>query len=231
MKKAVLFDAGGTLIRLRGTVGGVYSTVAAEHGVEVDAGLLEDRFRTSFRDMPGLCFPNASEADLPRLEREWWAILVRRVFEGVTVPTFEHFFGDLFDYFADPHSWELYGDVRSALEGLEKFGVRMGIVSNFDARLHRICEGLGISSFFEAVVVSGRAGHAKPDPRIFRIALKQLGAGAAEALHVGDSEEEDVRGARAAGMEALLIARSGGKSDTERVDDLRRVVDRLSDPS
>jgi putative hydrolase of the HAD superfamily len=227
MTRGVLFDAGGTLIRVRGSVGAVYAGVAAAHAVEVCEDEIEGRFRTAFARMPPLCFPAASPADLPALEREWWKDLVRKIYTGVAFPDFDAYFNDLFEYFADPLSWELFPDVRSALESLYERGVRMGIVSNFDGRLLRICEGLGIASFFDTIALSARVGHAKPDPRIFQIALGPLDVVAGEALHVGDSEEEDVVGAQSAGLRALLIDRYRKRSRPGQIDDLRRVVDLL----
>jgi putative hydrolase of the HAD superfamily len=61
----------------------------------------------------------------------------------------------------------------------------------------------------DAVVISAELGVAKPDPAIFNAALERLGAVAGDALHVGDSIEADVEGARAAGIEAVLVARDG----------------------
>lgn len=214
-------------MRVRGSVGTAYASVAAEHGVALDADDIEARFREVFGRMPPLCFPAGLEAELPALEREWWKRLVREVVSGIEVPNFDVYFDHLFEYFANAQSWELYPDARTALETLEARDVRLGIVSNFDARLTRICEGLGIASFFDAVVMSSRAGHAKPDPRIFQIALKQIGVPPAEALHVGDSEDEDVRGAEAAGVRGLLVVRRGSATPPAQIDDLRRVVDEV----
>jgi putative hydrolase of the HAD superfamily len=215
------------LIRVRGSVGGVYAGVAAAHGVEVDPDLIESRFRSAFGHMPPLCFPATNDDELERLERNWWKDLVRQVFAGIEMRDFEAFFGELFDYFADPQSWEMYRDVRSALEVLDARGIRMGVVSNFDFRLQRILEGMGLAPFFDAIVMSARVGYAKPDARIFHVALKKLAASPPEALHVGDSEDEDVRGAEAAKLRALLVVREGKASGEGQIDDLRRVVDEV----
>lgn len=75
--------------------------------------------------------------------------------------------------------------------------------------------------FFDAVVVSGAVGVKKPDPAIFAPALEQTGLAADEAIFVGDSLEDDVAGARAAGLRPVLIRRSlgadGGAEDGVRV--------------
>jgi putative hydrolase of the HAD superfamily len=214
-------------MRVRGSVGAAYAGVAAEHGVELDADDTEARFRAAFERMPPLCFPAGLEAELPELERDWWKRLVREVLSHVDFADFGAYFDQLFDYFTDAQSWELYPDVRTALEGIESRGARMAVVSNFDARLTRICEGLGIAAFFDAVVISSRCGHAKPDPSIFQIALKQIGVPPGEALHVGDSEAEDIRGAEAAGLRALLVIRRGTATPPGQIDDLRRIVDEV----
>src|SRR5262249_32778679 len=162
----------------------------------------ESRFRAVFPSMPPLCFPNVSAADLARCEYEWWRELVQRVFAAAPFVDFNAFFRELFDYFARASSWELFADVQPAFAALRESGLRLAIVSNFDARLFGICDGLGITAYFDAIVVSSRVGCAKPDPRIFALALDRLHVTAGEAMHVGDSGHEDIAGARAAGIAA-----------------------------
>jgi putative hydrolase of the HAD superfamily len=227
MTRVVLFDAAGTLMRVRGSVGTAYSSIAAAHGVEVPAQEIETAFVASFGRRPPLCFPDQPAAALPTLERKWWKELVLEVFGKAKFADFDAYFDELFDYFADPLSWELFPDVMSAVELLCDRGIRMGVISNFDGRLTGICEGLGLTPYLDAIVMSARVGYAKPDPGIFRVALEVMGAIPAEALHVGNSEEEDVRGAQGAGLRALLITRRGRSERRGEIDDLRRLVDHL----
>jgi len=224
--RAVLFDAGDTLFRVRGSVGEIYATVAARHGVAVAAPAIEQSFRAAFRRMPPLAFPDAPEAALPQREYAWWKELVATVFCDARVAEFDAFFADLFAHFARSDAWELFPDTEPALSTLRARGLRLGIVSNFDGRLTRICEGLGIAGYFDALVMSGRAGAAKPDPKVFKVALSRLGVDAAEVVHVGDSEKEDLAGARASGLHAILIDR-GEASTSDRVHDLRELSERL----
>jgi putative hydrolase of the HAD superfamily len=229
--KAVFFDAAGTLFRVRGSVGQAYAAVAARHGVTAAAEDIERRFRSVFRDMPPMCFPGVPTEDLPEHERAWWRQVVRRAFAGFHFGGFETFFRDLFDYFARGDSWELFPDVRWTLSGLRGCSLRLAIVSNFDSRLIQICEGLDIAPFFDAVVISSQAGCAKPDPKIFAIALERIGAAPAEALHVGDSEALDVKGAEAAGLRGLLIDRQEETSDPgRRIRDLRELLEFVASP-
>jgi putative hydrolase of the HAD superfamily len=82
-------------------------------------------------------------------------------------------------------------------------------VSNWDYSLPGVLEGCGLGDAFDRVVTSAEAGARKPDPAIFAAALELAGCDAEEAVHVGDTPEEDLEGAAAAGIRALLIARDG----------------------
>ncbi len=223
--KAIFFDAAGTLFAVRGSVGAAYASVAARHGVAASADDIEERFRAAFGAMPPMCFPGVVESDLPRREREWWRDVVAAAFAARQFDDFDAFFDDLFEHFAQPASWQLFSDVLPTLRALLARGLRLAVVSNFDGRLVRICEGLGIADCFSAIVMSGRVGCAKPDPRIFRIALQRVGVSAADAVHVGDSPREDLEGAAAAGMRGILIERDGASGNSPGlVRDLRALL-------
>jgi putative hydrolase of the HAD superfamily len=117
-----------------------------------------------------------------------------------------------------------YAEVPAVLGRLREGGARLAVVSNWDVSLHDVLERTHLRGLVDAVVISAELGAAKPDPAIFRAALERLGATAAEALHVGDSVEHDVAGARAAGLEAVLVARNGAE-----VPDGMRVVASLDE--
>lgn len=211
---AVLFDAGDTLFRVRGSVGSVYATAAARHGVTLPATDLDTHFRSAFRAMPPLAFPGVPADAVADHEYDWWKRLVREVFHGVTFSNFDAFYDDLFQAFGRAEVWELFDDVRPALVALQARGLRLAIVSNFDSRLRGICDGLGITALFEAIVTSTGAGAAKPDPAIFLGAVAELKLEPDEVLHVGDSLREDVAGARAAGLHAVHLIRDGREGTT-----------------
>ena len=105
-----------------------------------------------------------------------------------------------------------YPEVPDALARLRARGARLAVVSNWDVSLHDVLERTGLRSLVDAVVISAELGAAKPDPAIFRAALARLGAAPGDALHVGDSVEHDVAGARAAGIEAVLLVRDGAEA-------------------
>lgn len=103
-----------------------------------------------------------------------------------------------------------FPDARPALDALGALGLRRVCVSNWDCALPDVLERTGLAPLVDGVVTSASAGARKPDPAIFAPALALAGCAPEDALHVGDTAEEDVEAARAAGIRALLIDREGG---------------------
>ena len=107
---------------------------------------------------------------------------------------------------AERHLWcSVREQTREALQRLRSAGLRLGVVSNSDGRVQQALQAAGLSDFFDVVIDSKLVGVEKPDPRIFQAALDALAVKPEEALYVGDLYEVDVVGARAAGMEAVLL--------------------------
>ena len=102
-------------------------------------------------------------------------------------------------------------DARPALARLRERGLTLVCVSNWDYALPRVLDEAGLGGLLDGVVTSAAVGARKPDPAIFRAALAVADCEPAEALHVGDTPEEDIAGADAAGIPALLIDRAGGR--------------------
>ena len=92
-----------------------------------------------------------------------------------------------------------------ALEAAKAAGIRLGIISNSEGHLDALLARVGLLPHFELVVDSGKEGVRKPDPRIFEIATERLGVLPEDCLYAGDIPQVDVDGARAVGMQAVLI--------------------------
>ena len=98
-------------------------------------------------------------------------------------------------------------------------GFKLGVISNWDERLRPLLEQLKLADYFEAIVVSREVRASKPSRTIFMHAVRELGLPPEAVLHVGDSLSMDVRGARAAGLSALLLkrgARLRGRAKSRR---------------
>jgi putative hydrolase of the HAD superfamily len=217
----IFFDAGGTLIEPRGSVGAIYQRIAARHGITSDAAQLQQDFKQAFALQPPLAFPTGLPTDeLDRRERAWWRSLVTDVFAAASHhPAFNEFFDEVYEHFTQAEAWRVFDDVVPALQGLRACGIRLAAISNFDSRLEKILAATELVDYFDAVYYSTRCGAAKPDARIFAWALAQQGIAASEAWHVGDALREDVEGAQAVGIKAWLIDRDGASGLT-RLDQL-----------
>jgi putative hydrolase of the HAD superfamily len=104
---------------------------------------------------------------------------------------------------------------RAALDGIGALGLRRAVVSNSDGRAEWHLEQCGVREGIEFVVDSHLVGVEKPDPRIFAIALERLGVAAGRALYVGDIRSVDEAGAREAGMRFVLLDPCGDYGDGE----------------
>jgi REG-2-like HAD superfamily hydrolase len=199
--KAVLFDAGNTLIwmdhpyvvELLGEHG-VKTTVEGVMQAEYDAKLLMDEMARG-----------GNGGDERTRGRVYFAEIFRRV--GLAEQDFASVAQRMFARHAERNLW---GNVRDrtaeTLQELRRRGYRLGVISNADGRIDPLLESVGLREHFEVVVDSGLVGIDKPDPRIFQHALERMGGlDPAEAVYVGDIYEIDVVGARAAGMRAILI--------------------------
>lgn len=204
--KAIFFDAGGTLFFPYPSVGKIYQETAQKYGCKVDADILQKLFRDGWLKRDGLTHLVSHSSE--KKEREWWHGLVKEVFDQIGgIQDFESFFDELYDLFARPDVWRVYEDVEEVLKKLKKEKKSIGIVSNWDSRLFHLIEGLKLSHYFDFVLASAVFGAAKPNPKIFKEALLKAGVRPEEAVHIGDSFEDDVRGAKSVGIQAVLIHR------------------------
>jgi len=118
--------------------------------------------------------------------------------------------------------FDAYPDARPALMRARRAGTRVVVVSNWDVSLAEVLERLGLAPLIDAVVTSAAVGAPKPAAAIFEHALGLAGVAAKNALHVGDSLDEDVRGAADCGIPAVLLRR-GAPAGTPAPDGVRTI--------
>ena len=205
--KAILFDAVGTLFHLTGTVGDRYARVGSGIGLTLDADKLDRAFYSVSKKMPA-----RAAIDEPREndDKGWWRKLVDLVLDEAAPSLSEldrdNFFEIAYEYFAEAGVWELYPEVPGVLKKLEP-RFQLAVISNFDGRLRFILEHLGISKFFARILISSEIGAEKPDPEIYRRALKLIDLKANQVLHVGDDSERDWKAASVAGLSIFRLDR------------------------
>ena len=219
----VLFDAGDTLLAPAPSFQGRFVAVAAAAGLPLEEAAVDAAIAEAVRAAE---WP--SDWTDPATQRSFWVDFYRQVLaalghrnDGLQVAE------ALFAAFSDPAGYRLFDDVRPALEALAGRGVTLGVVSNFEPWLEDVLALQGVDHLFAAVAISGKLGVAKPDPEIFRAALKEAGAEPEATVHVGDQLVNDVAAARAVGITPVLIDRFGRHPDPDgahRVEDLPGLV-------
>ncbi|MEK7286867.1 MAG: HAD-IA family hydrolase [Nitrospirota bacterium] len=232
-KKNVFFDAAGTLFFVNRGVGFHYSKIAAKYGVVADPDLLDKRFHEAFQKSVPLSTPHISQAEREKAEEAWWNDLVRDVFKDIPFPAFDLFFKALYLFFQQgvgeaDGSWALFPETKEVLERLVSLGHPIGLISNFDSRIHSVLESLGIRGIFETITYSSEAGFSKPSPFIFQQALRKANCEPGHAIHVGDHPVYDIEGAQSAGIKAILIDRSAKqKQKINVITNLREIYEYL----
>ncbi|HAA96078.1 MAG: HAD family hydrolase [SAR202 cluster bacterium] len=112
-----------------------------------------------------------------------------------------------------PKDFAPFDDTVPALKALQESGYKLGIITNLRRDMNEIFQRLGLSPYLDFTVSSEEAGIEKPHAPIFMAALKKAEAAPEEVVHVGDQIRSDVMGANDAGMQGVLIDRTGHTSE------------------
>jgi len=207
VRRAVLFDALGTLVELVRPWPALVRELAAR-GVEVSE---EEARRALLQEMTYYRAHHDEASDRERLadlRRRCAAVLREALPEQARVLGEDELLAALLAAL----EFRPYPEVRETLARLRAAGTRLVVVSNWDVSLHDVLARTGLAPLLDGAVISAELGLAKPDPAIFARALEVGGSVApTDALHVGDSLEADIAGARAAGIEAVLVQREAAR--------------------
>jgi HAD superfamily hydrolase (TIGR01549 family) len=203
--EAVLFDAGGTLVTLD------YPFIAdtlRRHGSSLEADQLpraEGQARLALDRSLRLDGPGDSDAS--RRPGYFWALLEAAGLDGASLA---RGVAELERAHAAHSLWRLArDDAPATLRGLRARGLRTAVVSNADGRIQAMLAALGLAEHLDLVVDSHLEGVEKPDPAIFQRTLERLGVGAGRCVYVGDIYTIDAMGARAAGLEPVILDPTG----------------------
>ncbi|HET6585161.1 MAG TPA: HAD-IA family hydrolase [Nannocystaceae bacterium] len=189
--RAVSLDAAGTLLLPCEPVAQTYAAFAKRHGGRAPVDRIAAEFPRAMAELLPL------RAGDPHWRTYFNAVVARTT--GVAAPELA---AQLYDHFAQASAWRLADGARECMEALTAAGLKVGVLSNWDVRLRTILDGLGVTPLLHAVLVSAEIGADKPDRRAFVAACKGFDVAPNELLHVGDSDDADVAGARSAGCHA-----------------------------
>lgn len=235
-RPALLLDFGGTLAAERTSRAAIYAEAARARGLavanEAMARLMSGTLAALPREIDGSF----------RFGDAWFRRFIATIFRdrlGLAEAQLGAVEDELFGRFRDAATFRLRPGVHELLEGARERGHACAIVSNWGEHLEELVASLGLRDAFEAVLGSALERVEKPDPEIFRRALARLNVAAEDAIHVGDRWENDVVGARAAGVRPILYrpppSRPFGTIEAEEdgvivVPDLRAVLAHLRPP-
>jgi len=205
-----------------------YVRLGRRHGLELDADRYDEARRAAFTTLK-----RHPELDH---DEEIWVLFTERIIVGMGGQ------GDTYaaavemeGAWAHAHHFELYDDALPVLRSLRTAGLKLGLLSNTARDLDEFVAHHGLT--VDAVLTSRAHGKTKPHETIFRRMLELLAVDADEAVMVGDTLEDDVEGACAVGMRAILVDREGRYlNGPERLEDLRSLpaaigLDRLQSTS
>jgi FMN phosphatase YigB (HAD superfamily)/ASC-1-like (ASCH) protein len=226
---AIFFDMGYTLVYFDPLqeliVQGALRAVGVMRSEQEILTAVQEVWGDYYRDAETVRFPATEEYD-----KETQTSLGNRLLARLGVPgdaeLHQQYLGAIEREFGRPGVLRPYPEIMDVLDILQAEGYRLGIVSNWSWNLRSRVEQVGLDGYFEVVWGSAYAGCNKPHACIFQQALARMAAPAVapdRALYVGDSYEHDVRGARNAGLDVVLLDRDGvaRNPDCHTISDLR----------
>ena len=201
MLRAVVFDVDYTIAKPGPDLGPEgYRRLGERHGLTLDPARYDEARRAALTTLE-----RHPELDH---DEEIWVLFTQRIIEGMggVGDTYAAAF-EMERAWVHAHHFELYDDARPALTELRSRGLRVGLLSNTARDLDVFVAHHGLE--VDAVLSSRVHGKTKPHETIFRRMLELLASPPGEAVMVGDTLEDDVEGARAVGMHAVLVDREG----------------------
>jgi putative hydrolase of the HAD superfamily len=213
--RAVLFDVDFTLAKPGPDLGPEgYQRLGRRFGLELDPARYDEARRHAVETLE-----RHPELDH---DEEVWVAFTEQIIRGMGGNSTNAYACavEMTHAWEHAHNFDIYDDVLPTFADLRRRGVRIGLVSNTGRDLDAFVRHHGLAA--DAVVSSGAHGKTKPHPTIFQAALERLGVGAEEAVMIGDSIDDDIEGARAVGMRALLLDRANRYPGLEeKLTDLR----------
>jgi putative hydrolase of the HAD superfamily len=203
--RCLLIDAMGTIVRLEPPAPRLRAELARRFDVEVSLERAQHAIGEEIRYYRAHMHEGRDAAEVRTLREHSAQVLGAALGESA-----DGLGGDaLTETLLAALHFSVFDDAPGALREARSREWRVVVVSNWDASLSEVLARLGLGPLLDEVVTSAGAGASKPDPAIFRYALELAACRPAAAVHVGDSLDGDVGGARAAGIEPVWLNRDG----------------------
>ena len=204
---AIIFDAGGTLIEMNPSRQEVISKVLAELGYKMDKMSVSKALVKADRAFDD-DFGHLDGKDESWYWRRYDDLLMKELGIDDGASKFMKAIEERFHELSPKvESWVAYPDTKPVLKALKKRDLTIGMVSNATELLRRVLDNLGLTGYFEFIIISDEVGARKPSPKIFELAVKAAGTTPSRTVYVGDKFTVDILGASRAGLRAVLVDR------------------------
>jgi len=228
MIKAVFFDLYQTLVRYQPSQEELEAKALKNFGINVTPEVLRHPILTAnefiYQQIAKRPLSRRTREETMALYTEYQLIVLKEA--GITVEE-KVVLGLLGMMQQAKMDLVLFDDVAGTLDDLKKRGLKLGLISNIEKDMTATLDMLGLSSRLDIVVTSQDAGFTKPQPEIFRYALKKAGVTPDKAVYVGDQYQVDIIGAQNAGMKGILLDRDDyykEKLDCPKVKSLKELA-------
>jgi putative hydrolase of the HAD superfamily len=213
---AVIFDAGGTLWDMVPRKEELIAQALAMQGVQVERADVDEAVRAAERRF---------DEDFAKLldpldEAGFWHGYDRFILDRLGVRAdLDRFAADTAAEFRAVvdrvESWQPYPDAIPTLQELRSRDVKVGLVSNATDLARKVLRNLDMERYFDSIIISSEVGFRKPQREIFQMAVDRAGTSPGRALYIGDRLATDVKGARRAGLNAILLDRGDVYPDAD----------------
>ncbi|HEY4033417.1 MAG TPA: HAD-IA family hydrolase [Ktedonobacteraceae bacterium] len=210
--RTIFFDAGFTLLHPSPSILVVCQQVCQQYGLHVDLNHLQQGIEGAknfhFRQFQSNRYIWANEQAIT----EFWFSYYRSFLQPLVAELDEKYLDQLIHAIAEEFekhtTWQLYPDVKPTLEAFRAKGYSLGVISDWNIALGPLLRLFDLTQYFDCLIISAVARHAKPSPTLYDMALERANAIPDYTIHIGDSYIHDVLGARSVGITPILLDRA-----------------------
>lgn len=209
--RTIFFDAGYTLLHPSPSIPEVCQRVCQDVGLHIHLDQVRMRMQTVenifFRQLRADRNTWANEDAIAQFWIDYYICLLEPFVEEHDPTRISRLAHAIFEEFSKPTSWNMYPDVLPTLETLHAHRYSLGIISDWGMALGPIIRQHELIRYFDCLLISAVARHAKPSPALYELALQRANAISDFTIHIGDSYIHDVLGSRAMGITPILLDR------------------------
>jgi putative hydrolase of the HAD superfamily len=210
--RTIFFDVGFTLLHPSPSTFGICQQVCQKLDIYINPDRLEQGIESAkyshFHQLPSNRHTWADERTIADFWLTYFTDLLQPLVAEHDEPRLHQLIDAIIDAFKQHTNWQLYSDVKPTLEAFRSKGYNLGIISDWNIALGPLLRQLDLTPYFDCMIVSAIARHAKPSPALYDMALERTNAIPDYTIYIGDSYVHDVLGARAVGITPILLDRT-----------------------